>query len=227
MSLFCLVHGSTQNASGWDLLVLELERRGHRTLCVNLPTDETNASGTRYATVIAEALADSEESPIVVAHSVSGLFLPLVAAQWSVSRLVFLAALIPQIGKSFLAQVQAAPDMFCSEWIGKDPTKDAALAIDFLFHDCAPEVAQWALSTRSLMYARQASVEVCPTAHWPDVPSSYILCQQDRTLRPEWWRHAVPERLGVAAIEIPGGHCPHVSRPGELADVLTGLATTD
>src|SRR6266571_6857641 len=31
MSLFCLVHGSTQNASGWELLVSELHKReGHR-----------------------------------------------------------------------------------------------------------------------------------------------------------------------------------------------------
>lgn len=227
MSLFCLVHGSTQNASGWDLLVPELEGRGHRTLCVNLPTDEPNASGTRYATVIAMALADSEERPIVVAHSVSGLFLPLVAAQRSVSHLVFLAALIPQIGKSFRDQMQAAPDIFCPDWIGKDPTKDEALAMHFLFHDCAAEIAQWALSTRSLMYVRQALVEVCPMERWPDVASSYILCQQDRTLRPEWWQHTVPERLGAAAIELPGGHCPHVSRPGELADVLAGLAPAD
>src|SRR5208282_3315702 len=34
MSLFCLVHGSTQNASGWARLVPELQRRGHRSICV-------------------------------------------------------------------------------------------------------------------------------------------------------------------------------------------------
>jgi len=69
MSLFCLVHGSTQNASGWARLVPELEKRGHRAISVNLPTDEPEASGTRYAQVIAEALRDSTEAPIVVAHS--------------------------------------------------------------------------------------------------------------------------------------------------------------
>ena len=49
MSLFCLVHGSMQNASGWELLVSELRKRGHRAVCVNLPTDEPEASATRYA----------------------------------------------------------------------------------------------------------------------------------------------------------------------------------
>ena len=78
MSLFCLVHGSTQNASGWAMLVPELQGRGHRAICVNLPTDEPEASGTRYAQVIAEALRNSTGAPIVVAHSVSGVFLPLL-----------------------------------------------------------------------------------------------------------------------------------------------------
>ena len=104
------MHGSTQTASGWSLLVPELEKRGHRTVCVSLPNDP-DASGTQYATVIANALPDSEQPPIIVAHSASGLFLPLVTDQCPVSRLVFLAAIIPQIGKSFLEQVRENPDM--------------------------------------------------------------------------------------------------------------------
>lgn len=225
MSLFCLVHGSTQSAVGWDLIVPELESRGHQAVRVSLPTNEPEASGTRYAEVIARALEKTKELPIVVGHSASGLFLPLMAHRCAVSRLVFLAAVIPQIGKSFLNQVRDAPDMFCPDWIGKDPTKDEALALHFLFHDCSPEVARWALTTLSLTYPRQAGVEVCPMDRWPDVPSSYILGQLDRTLRPEWWRRAARERLGVSAIELPSGHCPHVSRPGDLAEVLTALAS--
>jgi len=84
MSLFCLVHGSTQSGAGWALLVAELQRRGHGAICVNLPTDEPEASGTRYAQVIAEALRTCTEAPIVVAHSVSGVFLPLLPTYGSV-----------------------------------------------------------------------------------------------------------------------------------------------
>ncbi len=74
--LFCVVHGLTQNATGSSPLVRELEKRAHQTLCITLPNDP-DASGVQDATVIANALADSKESPIVVAHSASGLFLPL------------------------------------------------------------------------------------------------------------------------------------------------------
>jgi pimeloyl-ACP methyl ester carboxylesterase len=222
MSLFCLVHGSTQTVSGWSLLVPELEKRGHQTVCVGLPNDP-DASGIQYATVIASALAHSKEAPIVVTHSASGLFLPLVADRRPVSRLVFLAAIIPQIGKSFLEQMRENPDMLWPDWIGKDPAKDHEAAVHFLFHDCSPEIARWAITTLRLTYARRAMAEVFPLEHWPDIPSTYILCQEDRTVRPEWLRKAVRERLGVAAIELPGGHCPHVSRPADLAQVLSGL----
>jgi hypothetical protein len=42
----------------------------------------------------------------------------------------------------------------------------------------------------------------------------------DRTLRPEWMRGAARERLGVEAVEVSTGHCPHVSQPEAIASVL-------
>jgi pimeloyl-ACP methyl ester carboxylesterase len=33
-------------------------------------------------------------------------------------------------------------------------------------------------------------------------------------------RRAAKERLGVDAVEVPGGHCPHVSRPEQVAALL-------
>jgi Alpha/beta hydrolase family len=223
MSLFCLVHGSTQNAACWDLVTPELVQRGHEVVRMNLPTDEPEASATRYADVIAEAIPAGRDDAVVVAHSASGLFLPLVPQRHRVGRLVFLAAVIPQIGKSLRDQVNDDKGMFNPEWLGKDPTKDGQIALRFLFHDCSPELSTWALSTMSLMFARQAILEVCPLSVWPSVPSSYILCDEDRTIQPAWSRRAARERIGVEPVELPGGHCPYVSRPSELADVLAVL----
>lgn len=224
MSVFCLIHGSTQNPSGWNLLAPELESHGHQVICPDLPVDKPEASATYYAEVVAAVLRHLPDPPIVVAHSVSGLFLPFVTKQKPVARMVFLAATIPQVGKSALQQLQACPDMMCPGWVGKDPTKDAQLAMKFLFHDCSPEVAHWALSTLRLMYARGVLTEICPLDGWPDVPSSYVLCRKDRTLNPNWWRVACRERLGSDAIEIDSGHCPHISRPLELAGLLSKMA---
>ena len=186
--------------------------------------DKPEASGRCYAEAVTAVLRQLSDPPIVVAHSVSGLFLPLVAKQRPVARMVFLAATIPQVGKSALQQLQSDPDMIWPEWIGKDPTKDAQLAMKFLFHDCSPDVGHWALSTLRLMYAHGALTEICPLDMWPDVPSSYVLCREDRTLNPNWWRVACRERLGSDPIEVDSGHCPHISRPAELAGLLSRMA---
>jgi pimeloyl-ACP methyl ester carboxylesterase len=187
-------------------------------------------SGTDFADIIADSLknSSSEKGKIVlVAHSASGLFLPLVPAECRVSRLVFLAAAIPQIGKSFRQQLQADPEMLWPDWIGEDPTKDDAVALHYLFHDCPSAVAEWALTTLHRTHLDRAMTEVCPIDQWPNVPSSFIVCREDRTCRPQWCRQAARERLGVTPIELPGGHCPHVSRPKELAAVLDGLVTLE
>jgi pimeloyl-ACP methyl ester carboxylesterase len=223
VSLFCLVHGSTQNAAGWGLLMRELRKSGHEVVAPELPKNEPDASATRYAEVIAAAIPAGRDDVIVVAHSASGLFLPLVPQRQKVRRLVFLAAVIPQIGKSLRDQFNEDKEILNPDWLGKDPTKDRALADKFLFHDCSPEVRDWAWGTMSLMFAKQAMLEICPLTAWPDVPSTYVVCTDDRTIQPSWARRAARERLGISAIELSGGHCPYVSRPKELAELLEGL----
>ena len=221
MSVFCLVHGSTQNASGWDLLAAAL---GQQPIRVALPTDQPDASATVYARAIADAIPSGVDHAVVVAHSASGMFLPLVPQLRKIGRMVFLAAVIPEPGKSLLERIKADSSILNPEWIGKDPTRDDDAARKFLLHDCSPEVTAWAMTTRQLLFAKGAMIEPCPLAGWPDVPSTYIVCAGDRTIRPEWSRRAARSILGVEPVELPGGHCPHVSRPAELARILTGLA---
>lgn len=224
MSTYCLVHGSTQNPSGWDLLVSELHALGHECVCADLPTDEPEAGARRYAEVIGRAL-NGRGPAIVVAHSASGVFLPLVPDYAPVTRLVYLGAAIPQLGESLVSQFRAAPEMFHPDWPGKDPTKDKSLALHYLFHDCAPQVAQWALSTLRLMNASAAMKEICPLTQWPKVFSTYVSCTEDRTISPIWWEETARQRLQAEPIRIQTGHAPHVSQPRQLAAILDSLRT--
>jgi pimeloyl-ACP methyl ester carboxylesterase len=51
-----------------------------------------------------------------------------------------------------------------------------------------------------------------------------MVCTADRVIQPAWSLRVATDRLGARLIELPGGHCPHVSRPALLADTL--IATT-
>ena len=159
---------------------------------------------------------------VCVAHSASGMYLPLIADRWSPRRMIFLAAVVPRPGMSVIEQFRADPSMFNPAWVGQNPDNDK-VALDFVFHDCPSDRLDWALSTRIMFYAKRAIEEPCPLRAWPTVPSAYIACSNDRTITPGWQRKAARELLGVEPIELPGGHCPHVSRPEALADALEGM----
>src|SRR5262245_44881153 len=117
MSVFCLVSGSTQDPRCWKLLVPELEKRGHQTVAASLPVDEPAASGTRYAEVITHALKDAGDDVVLVGHSASGMFVPLVPGLRPIRRLIYLAAIIPKPGASIVDQFVAEPDMLNPEWV--------------------------------------------------------------------------------------------------------------
>jgi len=222
MTSYCLIHGSGQGPEGWKLLVQELERRGHRVLTPALDVNRTDKGLVWHAETLVEALERSglqSTEVVCVAHSASGMYLPLVAERWPPRRMVFLAALIPRPGISIVGQHRADPSMFNPAWVGQNPMDDE-VALEFVFHDCPPSRLEWALSTRIYFYAKRALEEPCPLTTWPPVLATYIACTEDRTITPAWQRRAAREWLGVEPVELPGGHCPHVSRPETLADAL-------
>jgi hypothetical protein len=161
----------------------------------------------------------------VIRQALAGLIIPLVAVRRQVQRLVFLHALLPHPGQSVVDQLKAEPDMFNAEMFTVTAPfwEDEAVAIRFLLHDCSPEVVRNSFS-RLRPEPGVLFREVTPLESWPDVPSSYIVCADDRTATPGWARRAARERLGVEPIEIPGGHCPMLARPRQLADVLEQCA---
>jgi pimeloyl-ACP methyl ester carboxylesterase len=129
---------------------------------------------------------------------------------------------VPDPAASFAEDTRLhAQGAFDSEWIGKDPTEDDAVAATFLYHDCDEATLGWALSTRRLFLPLGVYGERLPLA--PEIPSTYIVAAYDRTIRPEWQRRMARERLGVEPVEIPTGHCPNVSRPHRLARILVDL----
>jgi len=56
-----------------------------------------------------------------------------------------------------------------------------------------------------------------PLDAWPDVPTRFLLCRDDRFFPPEFLRPVVRERLGIEPDEMDGGHTPALSHPHELA----------
>ncbi|MEA5564380.1 MULTISPECIES: alpha/beta hydrolase [unclassified Anabaena] len=245
MSLFCLVHGAFQGAWCWDLLVPYLESQGHKTLTMDLPIEDTSATLSDFADAVIQVMPKTDDDIVLVGHSMAGTIIPLVAEAVKVRQLVFVAALIPYPGistldqfshhldsdtlkslnyqpkdPSQLEQFYSEPSMYEPTALGKD-FSDEAVLIDLFLHDCPPDVAQWAISKNRSQQSLAYIYEINPLKALPSVERKYIVCTKDRIISPAWSRYAARKRLGVDAIELPSGHCPHLSCPDLLASVLT------
>src|SRR5450756_1872570 len=85
---FCLVHGAWHDDACWELLVTELERRGHECVTPVLPLEDGGASYEDYAAVVVECLK-GRDAPVLVGHSMSSAVIPLVAVRRAVRLLVY------------------------------------------------------------------------------------------------------------------------------------------
>jgi pimeloyl-ACP methyl ester carboxylesterase len=224
-----LVHGSYHGAWCWDRLAPELERLGHSVTAVDLPISNAAAGASEYADAI-EAQVDWSEPPVIVGHSTGGLTIPIVAARRPVRQLVFLAAMLPKPGLSANEQRAAEPidgagPSGSAEWsdLGNDVWMvGPKTATEMFFPDAAPVDAAWAASKLRPQSYRPMN-EVTPLTAWPDVPSAYVVCREDRAVNPDWARRAARERLGVEPVEIDGGHSPFITRPMELAALIDSI----
>jgi pimeloyl-ACP methyl ester carboxylesterase len=230
MTTFALVHGAWHGAWCWDRLAPELAAAGSRVVAVDLPCEDLGAGCREYAEIILGRLADtSDDDVVLVAHSAGGLTVPLVAAARPVSAMVFVAALLPQPGRSFsdqnaqervlLGEYQAGVEL---DGEGRRRWCDADIARRTLYSGCTDADAAWAFARlraqASTMYAEPSSL-----AAWPDVPVIDVRGGDDQLVSPGWAARTVPARLGVESIVLPdAGHTLIVSHASQLADILLG-----
>ena len=240
MARFVLVHGAWHGAWCWAPLAAELQARGHSATAVDLPCADPAAGTQAYAEVVLASTGDDPEHGVVlVGHSLGGLTVPVVAERMlargrPVQAIVLVSALIPRPGMSFDDQVRAGNRdggrriMVAGFGRGQTAHPDGSSswpereAVADLYSDLAAADARSA-ARRLRRQAWLISQEVTPLRAWPAVPTMYVLGLHDRAIQPDWSRWAALELLGVAAVELGGGHSLMLSQPAELADVLTAV----
>jgi pimeloyl-ACP methyl ester carboxylesterase len=94
------------------------------------------------------------------------------------------------------------------------------------YHDVPKELADEAMK-RGRGQSDRPAMEPWPLEAWPDVPTRFVLCRDDRLLPADFLRRVVRERLGLVPDEIDAGHCVALSRPTELAERLDGYVASE
>lgn len=231
MATFALVHGGWHGAWCWELLTPLLEQGGHDVVAMDLPCDDGSADLTKYAGVVYDALEGRGDDVVLVGHSMGGLTIPLVAARRPALHLVYLCAVVPKIGRSLMDQVVEDPDMSTLSYLAalsedadnRQSWVDLELTRSHLYADCDDAAADAAIERLRPQAVYPMHLEY-PLAELPPVPSTYIVCRDDRMLTNSWSKRVAKDRLGAQLIELPGSHSPFLSRPRELAEVLCRVA---
>jgi pimeloyl-ACP methyl ester carboxylesterase len=228
MVTFGLVHGGFHGGWCWDHLVPELEALGHQSVTMDMPIDRADATLQDYVDAVVEAMADVEGPVVMVGHSMGGLVIPHVALARPVEHMVFICAMYDEDNLPEAPPGVEIPDLerlnFDMSLLSVDAgftTVDREGAKGAFFPDCDPADAAWAVA----QLKPQGHAPAIPlAAPWPDVPSTLIVCTDDRGT--EFTRRCIAPRLEVEPIELPGGHSPFLSRPAHLAQVLDEVAIT-
>jgi pimeloyl-ACP methyl ester carboxylesterase len=209
MATFVLIHGAGDVGWYWHLVEAELRALGHHTIAPDLPCDNETASLDDYAGAVAEAAAGRTDL-VIVGQSYGGFTATLAASRLPARMLVLLAGMIP------------APGEKPSQWWTNTGYRQAGHDDPYItYYNGVPRpLAEEAMRRGERGESSVVWETPWPLDAWPDVPTRFILCQDDHFFPAAFLRQVARQRLGITADEIPGGHCAALSHPKELSDLL-------
>jgi hypothetical protein len=216
MATFFLIPGAGSDSWYWHLVVPELSARGHEAIAVDLPCDDDSAGLDEYADAVVAAIGDRRDV-VLVAQSLGAFTAPLVCERLPVRLMVLVAAMTPTPGES--------PGDWWANTRHADSLQYSMDDVEALFlHDVPPDLA-----AESAHHVREQSgtpfEKPWPLDAWPDVPTRFLLCRDDRLFPADFQRRVVRERLGITPDEMGGGHLPALARPVELAERLHSIGS--
>jgi len=186
------------------------------------PTDAQGPGLAEDVAAVRHVLTASDEPTVVVAHSYGGIVTAEAAAGVeAVHHLLLVSSYLPEVGQSLssFGGEEPAPFLEIDPEGGTFTVRADALAETFL-QDCDTEIQREARN----MTARQSLAvleQPVQAAAWQHVPSTYLLCAEDRGTPPESQREFAARAGSV--VELDTGHHPFLSQPAAVRDLILAL----
>lgn len=215
-----LVHGAWFGPQCWSDVIEGLADRGVEACATELHRGSVLAD-------IEAVEADLERrvhhgGVVLCGHSYGGRVISGVGGT-RVAHLAYLAASMPEPGET-VSSSPPTPELRSAMVMREDGTcdLDPRAAEELMFHDCPPEVAARAIGQLRPQVAAVFGQDI-PRASWKTVPSTYVVCTEDRAIDPGGQRRLA--RRATRGIEWTSGHCPFLSRPSEVVTLLADIVS--
>jgi pimeloyl-ACP methyl ester carboxylesterase len=159
---------------------------------------------------------------VVVAHSYGGIVTAEAAAGVEgVRHLLLVSSYLPEVGQSLssFGGEEPAPFLDIDPEDGTFTVRRETLAETFL-QDCDPEIQRQAID-RTARQSLAILEQPVQAAAWQQVPSTYLVCAQDRGTPAGRQREFAARASSV--VELDAGHHPFLSQPAAVRDLIIGL----
>lgn len=219
-----LVHGFWGGAAHWAKVIVELDRRGFKSIkAVENPLTSLADDAERTRKMVKQ-----EDGPVLlVGHSYGGAVITEAGDLPNVVGLVYVAAFAPdssespgQISEAMPPEAFAniAPDSDGYLWIKPDKFHES-----FCQDLPADEALVMAVTQKAPLASTFGDVITAPA--WKVKPSWYQVSSQDRMINPDNQR-MMSGRLGAReVIELEASHASLASQPGRVTDLIVQAAS--
>ena len=217
-----LVHGGFVDGAGWEGVYRILKIDGYEVSIVQNPTLDLAGDVATTRQVIRQA----KEPVVLVGHSYGGVVITEAGTDPKVSKLVYIAAFVPDRGESVGSLI-------------KDPPPGAPVPPilppqeRFLFLDKAKFAHSFAADVDAEKAAFMADSQVpwgvgalegtVSEPAWKTKPSWYLVATEDMMIPPAAQRF-MSQRAGSTVVESAGSHAIYVSRPADVASIIMRAA---
>jgi pimeloyl-ACP methyl ester carboxylesterase len=210
-----LVPGSWHGAWCYDAVAERLADL--RVVAIDLPSNGGVAGLADDAAAVRAALEGIGEPTLVVGHSYGGIAISEGAAgSPQAAALVYLCAFMLEPGQALLDAMRHE----LPPWIALDEAAGSHLAQDTersLYADCPADIAR-AAAERLTRQSVAAIATPQTVAAWQELPSIYVICDQDQAVPPPA-QEAMAARATTVE-RLPASHSPFLSRPDDVAAII-------
>jgi pimeloyl-ACP methyl ester carboxylesterase len=227
-----LVHGAFADSSGWNDVIVKLQRKGYNVIAPANPLRSVSGDS-QY---LKEFLATVEGLIVLVGHSYGGFVMTNAATgNPNVKALVYIASFAPDAGETVASISASAPGSLLGPAAltiraftraDGEPGAEGYITPTMyrdVFAADLPKTQAWGFAVAQRPADLSILTEPSGEPAWKNIPTWTLVAKQDRVI-PPGAQEAMASRANATTMRLDASHSVAVSQPTKVADFIVRAA---